>query len=85
MDKKMLPTHVTIGLAAIEKLGITDARGKMFVMRFSKIYSPAKITAIVAEAQTYSWWKRNPGMAFMKAVGVVNAEGRQLNSERNNS
>jgi len=77
----MLPTHVSIGLSAIQRLNITDQKGKMFVMRFSKIYSPQKMISIVAEAESYPWCKRNPGIAFMKAVGIINAEGRALKSE----
>lgn len=70
---------VGVALHACELMQITDKAGQGVVMRFSKIYSPEKIGAIIQKAKTYIWWEKNPKAAFMKAVGEINRMEKDLN------
>ena len=69
----MLP-FVGVALRVCEKMEIMDKDSQKIVMKFAKMYSPEKMGRIIEQAQVYSWWRRNPKAAFMKAVGVVNKE-----------
>ena len=68
---------VIVGLHIQEKMEMTNPRDKGIAMKFAKLYSPNKIALIVQEAQSYTWWRNNPGVAFMKAVGVVNKKEKE--------
>ena len=72
----MLP-FVAVAFATAEKMGIADKDGQGVVMRFCKIYPPEKIGYVIEVAQKFSWWRSNPKAAFMKAIGLVNAEEKQ--------
>lgn len=68
---------VSMGLKVSDEMGIMDTSGRQVVMRFCKIYSPAKVVRIVETAKQYIWWEKNPKAAFMKAVGEVNRKEKE--------
>lgn len=68
---------VGLALKIQEELEIIDKQGKGITMRFCKLYSPKKITAIVHVAKKFPWWKKNPTAGFMKSVGIVNKAEKQ--------
>jgi hypothetical protein len=80
----MMP-FVGVALRACEMMEITDRSGQQIIMRFSKIYSPEKIGAIIAKAKTYLWWQKNPKAAFMKAVGEINRIEKTCLSQKTES
>lgn len=66
-----MQAFVGIALKVCQELQIPPKQ-QGIVMRFAKIYSPAKIAWITKEAQKFPWWRQNPTAAFMKAVGIAN-------------
>lgn len=65
---------VALALKVSEKMEFTDKESRSIAMRFCKIYAPEKIGKIIQTAQSYAWWRNNPKLAFMKAVGEVNKQ-----------
>ena len=70
-DKKMIPPYVSVALRIQEELSVPP-KGMGMVMRFSKIYTPEKMGAILKMAKEFPWSAKNPTAAFMKAVGTIN-------------
>lgn len=74
----MMQPFVSLALAVSEKMEFVDKDARSIAMRFCKIYSPEKIGKIVQEAQKFNWWRDNPKAAFMKAVGQINRQEKEL-------
>jgi len=81
MGDRITPPFVSMALAVCDRMQIHEPKTRGIVMGFCKRYQPEKIARIVAEAEaeaeTYPWREKNPGAAFMKAVGVINKNDKK--------
>lgn len=69
---------VSLALKVSEKMEFTDKNARGIAMRFCKLYPPEKIGRIIEKAQMFPWWRNYPQAAFMKAIGIINKEEKNI-------